>query len=166
MFRDLGPPAQHLVLGLPHSLYSHLRCCSCSCCFLAPGLASAALRTSNACCSVTTDLTTCFRSQLQLFVPWEPLVAPTLSSCLFKVFRPQRTGSHFLSIIALFWQSVVSPSAPVHTALLRDQPSQTQIVHHILHLLHTVLQPIAPSPQHIVLQVQQLKPCMYIFHKS
>lgn len=45
-------------------------------------------------------------------------------------------------------------------SVLRQQATKTKIVHHVLHLLHAVLNTIAPLPQGVVLQVEDLEPSM------
>jgi hypothetical protein len=46
--------------------------------------------------------------------------------------------------------------------LLRQQAPQTQIIYHILHLAHLVLNTITPLPQNIILQIQNLEPGMHV----
>lgn len=62
--------------------------------------------------------------------------------------------------------SLVLPMQP--SPLLRvfgQQPPQTQIINHILHLLNPILYPITPLPQTIILQIQNLEPRMHILNK-
>lgn len=60
-------------------------------------------------------------------------------------------------------------SRPRHCAssrssfLFRYQPSQTEVVHDILHLFDAVLDPVRPSSEDVVLEIQQLKPSVDIF---
>ena len=48
-------------------------------------------------------------------------------------------------------------------SLLRQQPSQAKIVHHILHILDAVLDAVASFSQSIILQVQYLEAGMHVF---
>jgi hypothetical protein len=60
-------------------------------------------------------------------------------------------------------QSAGALSLNLHLLLLlRHQIPQRQIVHHILHILDPVLQPIAATPQAIVLQVENLEASVQI----
>ncbi len=47
-------------------------------------------------------------------------------------------------------------------SVLREQAPQTQIVHHILDLLDTILDAIAALAQNIILQVQNLETSMHV----
>jgi hypothetical protein len=58
-----------------------------------------------------------------------------------------------------------SQKHPFLLALLRDQVPQGQVVDHILHVLDSVLQPVALPPQDVVLQVEDLEACKHILHK-
>lgn len=61
----------------------------------------------------------------------------------------------------------IHPNNPLKstTLLLRQQPPQTKIINHILDLLNLILNPIAPLPERIILEIQNLKPGMHILDK-
>lgn len=54
-------------------------------------------------------------------------------------------------------------ASDLNHSLLRQQPPQAQIIYHILHILDTILDPIAPLPQRIVLEIEDLKPSVHVF---
>ena len=56
-----------------------------------------------------------------------------------------------------------SPICSNYLSFLHHQPSQTKIVHHILNVLHAVLDSVAAFPQSVVLEVENLETSVDVF---
>lgn len=54
------------------------------------------------------------------------------------------------------------PPPTIHLLLLRQQIPQREIVHDILHILDPVLEPVAPTAQTVVLEVEDLEARMQV----
>ena len=75
-----------------------------------------------------------------------------------RPFTEHPSESHWNTAIST---ARLSPERSLHSCqrlLVLDQAAQADVVHHILHLLDPVLDPIASLPQRVVLEVQDLEP--------
>ena len=58
------------------------------------------------------------------------------------------------------------PLPPFIPSLLRHQPPQTQIIHHVLDIFDSILDPIAAFAQGVVLEVEDLEAGVHVFDES